>query len=123
MSSDLMDLASARPAVQPHHRLTSYATLPLPSPFGSVNPAVEAELKTQIKKLQRLRDQIKTWLASNDIKDKKALTDNRKLIEVVSRWRDARRQGRDGMIEASSLAELAQGVAVYQAHSCVEQPC
>lgn len=45
---------------------------------------VEAELKTQIKKLQRLRDQIKTWLASNDIKDKKALTENRKLIETVS---------------------------------------
>lgn len=44
----------------------------------------EAELKTQIKKLQRLRDQIKTWLASNEIKDKKALTDNRKLIELVS---------------------------------------
>jgi CCR4-NOT transcription complex subunit 3 len=33
--------------------------------------------------LQRLRDQIKTWLASNEIKDKKALTDNRKLIELV----------------------------------------
>ena len=46
--------------------------------------AVEAELKTQIKKLQRLRDQIKTWLQSNEIKDKKALTDARKLIEVVS---------------------------------------
>ncbi|KAK9895749.1 hypothetical protein P389DRAFT_195881 [Cystobasidium minutum MCA 4210] len=43
---------------------------------------VEVELKTQIKKLQRLRDQIKTWLASNDIKDKKALTENRKLIET-----------------------------------------
>ena len=45
---------------------------------------LEQELKTQIKKLQRLRDQIKTWLTSNEIKDKKALTDNRKLIETVS---------------------------------------
>lgn len=45
---------------------------------------VEADLKTQIKKLQRLRDQIKTWLASNEIKDKTALTENRKLIETVS---------------------------------------
>ena len=34
--------------------------------------------------IQRLREQIKTWLASNEIKDKKALTDNRKLIETVS---------------------------------------
>jgi CCR4-NOT transcription complex subunit 3 len=45
---------------------------------------LEADLKTQIKKLQRLRDQIKTWGASNDIKDKSALMDNRKLIETVS---------------------------------------
>lgn len=47
---------------------------------------LEADLKTQIKKLQRLRDQIKTWQASNDIKDKSQLLDNRKLIESVS-WR------------------------------------
>lgn len=45
---------------------------------------LETDLKTQIKKLQRLRDQIKTWLASNDIKDKSILLENRKLIEIVS---------------------------------------
>ena len=45
---------------------------------------LETDLKTQIKKLQRLRDQIKTWAASNDIKDKSQLQDNRKLIETVS---------------------------------------
>lgn len=44
---------------------------------------LEQDLKTQIKKLQRLRDQIKTWLQSNDIKDKQPLTDNRKIIETV----------------------------------------
>lgn len=44
---------------------------------------LEADLKTQIKKLQRMRDQIKTWVASNDIKDKTQLLDNRKLIETV----------------------------------------
>ncbi|KAI0069224.1 hypothetical protein BV25DRAFT_1910918 [Artomyces pyxidatus] len=45
---------------------------------------LETDLKTQIKKLQRLRDQIKTWVASNDIKDKTALLENRRLIEMVS---------------------------------------
>lgn len=45
---------------------------------------LETDLKTQIKKLQRLRDQIKAWVASNDIKDKSALLDNRRLIETVS---------------------------------------
>ena len=44
---------------------------------------LESDLKTQIKKLQRHRDQIKTWLQSNEIKDKKALLDNRRLIETV----------------------------------------
>ena len=33
--------------------------------------------------LQRLRDQIKTWMTSNDIKDKRPLVENRKLIETV----------------------------------------
>lgn len=41
----------------------------------------EQDLKKEIKKLQRLRDQIKTWLSSNEIKDKRALLENRKLIE------------------------------------------
>lgn len=53
------------------------------------NPAqkekLETDLKTQIKKLQRLRDQIKTWIQGNEVKDKTSLVDNRKLIEQVSR--------------------------------------
>lgn len=43
---------------------------------------LEQDLKREIKKLQRLRDQIKTWMGSNDIKDKKVLVDQRKLIET-----------------------------------------
>ena len=35
--------------------------------------------------LQRQRDQIKTWLASSDIKDKRMLIESRKLIETVSK--------------------------------------
>ncbi|KAI8810534.1 Not1 N-terminal domain, CCR4-Not complex component-domain-containing protein [Cladochytrium replicatum] len=41
----------------------------------------ESDLKKEIKKLQRCRDQIKTWLSSNEIKDKRVLLENRKLIE------------------------------------------
>ncbi|ODA80737.1 hypothetical protein RJ55_03696 [Drechmeria coniospora] len=52
----------------------------------SNNPAqkekLEDNLKREIKKLQRLRDQIKTWAASNDIKDKAPLLEQRKLIET-----------------------------------------
>jgi hypothetical protein len=43
----------------------------------------EQDLKKEIKKLQRLRDQIKTWIASSEIKDKRVLLENRKLIETV----------------------------------------
>lgn len=54
----------------------------------SNNPAqkekLEDNLKREIKKLQRLRDQIKTWAASNDIKDKGPLIEQRRLIETVS---------------------------------------
>ncbi|KAH9900198.1 Not1 N-terminal domain, CCR4-Not complex component-domain-containing protein [Xylariomycetidae sp. FL2044] len=52
----------------------------------SNNPAqkdkLEDNLKREIKKLQRLRDQIKTWAQSNDIKDKAPLLEHRKLIET-----------------------------------------
>ena len=44
----------------------------------------EADLKKEIKKLQRLRDQIKTWQASAEVKDKSSLIEHRKLIETVS---------------------------------------
>ena len=41
----------------------------------------EADLKKEIKKLQRLRDQVKTWLQSNDVKDKTNLMKARKDVE------------------------------------------
>jgi CCR4-NOT transcription complex subunit 3 len=43
----------------------------------------EADLKKEIKKLQRYRDQIKTWISSNEVKDKQPLVEARKLIETV----------------------------------------
>ena len=43
----------------------------------------EEDLKKEIKKLQRLRDQIKTWIASGSINDKSVLMEKRKLIEMV----------------------------------------
>ena len=42
----------------------------------------EVELKKEIKKLQRLRDQIKTWIGSSEVKDKDNLLEARKLIET-----------------------------------------
>ncbi|KAF7353083.1 hypothetical protein MVEN_01276300 [Mycena venus] len=71
---------------------------------------LENELKSQIKKLQRLRDQIKTWVASNDIKDKSQLLDNRKLIETqMEKFKACEKEmktkafSKEGLIQAAKL--------------------
>jgi CCR4-NOT transcription complex subunit 3 len=42
----------------------------------------EEELKSQIKKLQRVRDQLKGWLATEEIREKDPLVKARKDIEA-----------------------------------------
>ncbi|TDL29808.1 hypothetical protein BD410DRAFT_736987 [Rickenella mellea] len=76
---------------------------------------LETDLKTQIKKLQRLRDQIKTWVASNDIKDKSQLLDNRRLIETqMEKFKACEKEmktkafSKEGLIQASKLDPKAQ---------------
>ncbi|USW53377.1 Putative CCR4-Not complex component, Not domain, CCR4-NOT complex subunit 2/3/5 domain superfamily [Septoria linicola] len=49
---------------------------------ASQKEKLEDSLKKEIKKLQRSRDKIKGWASQNDIKDKKPLQDQRKLIET-----------------------------------------
>lgn len=44
---------------------------------------LEENLKREIKKLQRFRDQIKSWAAGNEVKDKTPLLEQRKAIETV----------------------------------------
>jgi CCR4-NOT transcription complex subunit 3 len=44
---------------------------------------LEENLKREIKKLQRFRDQIKSWAAGNEVKDKTPLLEQRKAIESV----------------------------------------
>ncbi|KAH3684194.1 hypothetical protein WICPIJ_004837 [Wickerhamomyces pijperi] len=42
---------------------------------------LEGDLKREIKKLQRQRDQIKLWLSGNEVKEKNQLMENRRSIE------------------------------------------
>jgi CCR4-NOT transcription complex subunit 3 len=55
--------------------------------YSSQNAAqkdkLEDNLKREIKKLQRSRDQIKTWAAGSEVKDKTQLMEYRKRIEKV----------------------------------------
>ncbi|KLO16367.1 hypothetical protein SCHPADRAFT_901601 [Schizopora paradoxa] len=76
---------------------------------------LETDLKTQIKKLQRMRDQIKTWVASNDIKDKSQLLEYRKLIETqMEKFKACEKEmktkafSKEGLTQASKLDPKAQ---------------
>lgn len=44
---------------------------------------LEENLKREIKKLQRYRDQIKSWASGNEVKDKGPLLEQRRAIETV----------------------------------------
>lgn len=44
---------------------------------------LESDLKREVKKLQRLREQIKSWQSSPDIKDKDSLLNYRRSVEVA----------------------------------------
>lgn len=84
----------------------------------------EGELKKEIKKLQRYRDTIKSWISSNDIKEKKNLIETRKLIEgLMERFKACEREiktkafSKEGLNQAAKLdplekekAEMAQWV-------------
>ncbi|KAJ6648865.1 CCR4-NOT transcription complex subunit 3 [Pseudolycoriella hygida] len=70
----------------------------------------EADLKKEIKKLQRLRDQIKAWIASAEIKDKSSLVEYRRLIEtqmerfkVVERETKTKAYSKEGLGAAQKL--------------------
>jgi len=49
---------------------------------ASLKEKYEADLKKEIKKLQRYRDQIKSWAGGNEVKNKKPLLDARRQIET-----------------------------------------
>merc|ERR1711988_424889 len=66
----------------------------------------EADLKKEIKKLQRSRDALKTWLASNEVKAKGPLTEARKLIETqMERFRSFEKEAKTKAFERRSNEE------------------
>ncbi|CAM0142711.1 general negative regulator of transcription subunit 5 [Umbelopsis sp. WA50703] len=80
------------------------------APPGNQKEKCESDLKKEIKKLQRLRDQIKSWLSMNEIKDKSALMENRKLIEqqmerfkVIEREMKTKAFSKEGLSQSAKL--------------------
>ncbi|KAJ6009166.1 hypothetical protein N7522_004182 [Penicillium canescens] len=71
---------------------------------------LEDNLKREIKKLQRFRDQIKSWAAGNEVKDKAPLIEQRKAIEVcmeqfkaVEKEMKTKAYSKEGLSAASRL--------------------
>ncbi|MCO5593541.1 hypothetical protein L7F22_047555 [Adiantum nelumboides] len=74
----------------------------------------EADLKKEIKKLQRYRDQIKTWLQSSEIKDKKALLDARKLIErEMERFKVCEKETKTKAFSKEGLGQQPKTVSFF----------
>merc|ERR1712238_473855 len=76
----------------------------------------EIDLKKEIKKLQRLRDQIKTWIGSSDVKDKDSLIHARRLIEtkmeqfkVCEKETKTKTYSKEGLARAEKLTPEEQG--------------
>ena len=69
----------------------------------------EQDLKKEIKKLQRQRDQIKTWIANSDIKDKRRLLENRKLIETkMEQFKVCEKETKTKAYSKEGLAQAAK---------------
>ena len=69
------------------------------------------DLKKEIKKLQRLRDQIKSWISSAEVKDKEPLVEARKLIETkmeafktCERETKTKTYSKEGLMRADQLS-------------------
>eukprot|EP00803_Ostreobium_quekettii_P010086 evm.model.scf_310.3 EVM.evm.TU.scf_310.3 scf_310:9187-17505(+) len=69
----------------------------------------EGDLKKEIKKLQRLRDQIKNWITNSDIKDKTALVDTRKAIErEMERFKVCEKEAKTKTYSKAGLGQAAK---------------
>lgn len=67
----------------------------------------ESDLKKEIKKLQRYRDQIKTWIQSSEVKDKKPLLDARRNIEKeMERFKVCEKETKTKAFSKEGLGQL-----------------
>ncbi|OQV11413.1 CCR4-NOT transcription complex subunit 3 [Hypsibius exemplaris] len=80
------------------------------APTQSHKEKCEQDLKKEIKKLQRLRDQVKTWIASNnEIKDKEPLLKARRDIETkMEKFKDVERETKTKVYSKVGLAQAAK---------------
>lgn len=90
----------------------------------------EADLKKEIKKLQRYRDQIKTWAGSSEVKDKSPLLEARRTIEQdMERFKVCEKETKTKAFSKEGLAQAVKKDPLSEARDqarewleqCVEQ--
>jgi len=90
----------------------------------------EADLKKEIKKLQRYRDQIKTWASSSEVKDKSPLLEARRVIEQdMERFKVCEKETKTKAFSKEGLAQAAKKDPAAEARekasewleNCIEQ--
>lgn len=90
----------------------------------------EIDLKKEIKKLQRLRDQIKNWQLQSEIKDKTPLNETRRLIElemekfkVLEKEIKIKAYSKEGLTKESKLdpKERERQEMIHWINNCVIQ--
>lgn len=82
---------------------------------ASQKEKIEVELKKEIKKLQRLRDLIKGWQTLSELKDKTAINEARKSIEmemerfkILEKEMKIKAYSKEGLSQAAKLDPLEQ---------------
>lgn len=74
---------------------------------SSQKDKLENDLKKEIKKLQRFREQVKNWQTGTEIKDKSQLIDHRKLVEVaMEKYKDVEKGSKLKAYSDISLAAV-----------------
>lgn len=72
---------------------------------------LESDLKKEIKKLQRFREQIKNWMSGSEVKDKKPLIEHRKLIErEMERFKEVEKMMKTKAFSNEALASNVEVV-------------
>lgn len=72
---------------------------------------LEGDLKKEIKKLQRHREQIKIWLGGSEVKDKTALSEHRRLIETeMERFKDVEKAMKTKAFSNEALASTSDNM-------------
>lgn len=70
---------------------------------------LEADLKKEIKKLQRSREQIKNWMSGSEVKDKAPLIEHRKMIEhEMERFKEVEKMMKTKAFSNEALASTSE---------------